>query len=252
MNPRFISIKYVIHTKLFFVIFVANSVAQAKVDHVIAVYKDLGKAKIRYSEMGFTIKSGRLHDNGLLNSHIKFPNGTELELMTVQGEPKDESAADYLALLKEKEGGVYVALSGISLDSLTAKLRSLDIEHTYEKGSAWSYITFPKTSSLNAFFFIETHITVTDPPEMLKHKNGSISIEEVEMEGDAKVFDFLRKIGVKYKGKVLNSDLHTGDKFSTPTGDLLIMERAKESHTRPRVNSMWLKRQGEEPLQIIF
>jgi hypothetical protein len=37
--------------------------------------------------LGFTLKQGQLHANGLDNRHLKFEDGTELELMTVGSTP---------------------------------------------------------------------------------------------------------------------------------------------------------------------
>jgi len=34
--------------------------------------------------MGFALKPGRPHDNGIRNQHVKFENGTELELLTAE------------------------------------------------------------------------------------------------------------------------------------------------------------------------
>jgi hypothetical protein len=51
-----------------------------------------------------------LHPDGLLNRHIKFRDGTEVELMTVSGAPRSRMARDYASLLAAGEGGVYAAL----------------------------------------------------------------------------------------------------------------------------------------------
>ena len=49
---------------------------QLRIDHAIIAVLDLEDAVATYREMGFTIKPGRLHKNGLLNSHIKFSDKT--------------------------------------------------------------------------------------------------------------------------------------------------------------------------------
>ena len=71
-----------------------------RIDHVIAVVADLDSTVIAFEELGFTVKKGRLHDNGLLNAHIKFKNNTSFELMSIKGEPTRELAREYTELLK--------------------------------------------------------------------------------------------------------------------------------------------------------
>jgi len=51
-------------------------------DHVPLAVKDLEQAKADFEALGFALKPGRPHDNGLRNAHVKFPDGTEIELIT--------------------------------------------------------------------------------------------------------------------------------------------------------------------------
>src|SRR5262245_4051661 len=54
----------------------------AGLDHIPTAVRDLGAASARYRALGFALKPGRLHDNSILNNHAKFPDGTEIELIT--------------------------------------------------------------------------------------------------------------------------------------------------------------------------
>ena len=51
-------------------------------DHIPVVVADLDKAEADFRAMGFSIKPGRPHSNGIRNAHVKFPDGTEIELIT--------------------------------------------------------------------------------------------------------------------------------------------------------------------------
>ena len=51
---------------------------------VIAV-RDLEAAAARFAALGCRLKPGRLHPDNLLNEHLKFRDGSELELMTLAG-----------------------------------------------------------------------------------------------------------------------------------------------------------------------
>src|SRR5687767_12158381 len=82
----------------------------AELDHVILAVPDLDAASRACGDLGFLIKPGRMHPNRLLNRHLKFGDGTEIELMTVRGEPGDPMARDYARLLESGAGGAYVAL----------------------------------------------------------------------------------------------------------------------------------------------
>src|SRR5512134_3767719 len=79
-------------------------------DHAIVVVNNLDAASDAFRRAGFRIKRGRLHANGLLNNHIKFRDGTEIELMTVRGRPGDDMARRYAGLMAGGDRGVYVAL----------------------------------------------------------------------------------------------------------------------------------------------
>lgn len=51
-------------------------------NHTPIVVGDLEKAEADFRAMGFTIKPGRLHADGIRNAHVKFADETELELIT--------------------------------------------------------------------------------------------------------------------------------------------------------------------------
>ena len=74
-------------------------------------YANLDTAAAAFRARGFRIKTGRLHANNLLNRHIKFRDGSSLELMTLAGPPHDDMARDYATLLDQGEAGVYVGLN---------------------------------------------------------------------------------------------------------------------------------------------
>ncbi len=68
------------------------------IDHVNVAVNDLPEARVVFEKLGFTIKPGRVHGNSIDNLHIKFANGTELELITSR-KPLDDLATEYLNLL---------------------------------------------------------------------------------------------------------------------------------------------------------
>ena len=78
-------------------------------DHVVVAVNDLEAAAARYRALGFTLKPGRPHANGIRNWHAKFPDGTEVELLTAP-EASDDLTAKYRKHLAEGDGPAYLAL----------------------------------------------------------------------------------------------------------------------------------------------
>jgi catechol 2,3-dioxygenase-like lactoylglutathione lyase family enzyme len=63
----------------------------AGLDHIPIAVRDLEQASRRYQALGFSLKPGRVRANGIRNQHVKFPDGTELELITAQHPKKGEA-----------------------------------------------------------------------------------------------------------------------------------------------------------------
>lgn len=196
---------------------------QVKIDHVICVVNNIDKAVKEYEDIGFTVKKGRLHKNGLINAHIKFSNQSSFELMSLKGTPGDEIARTYKKLLSEGEGGVYIALTGMSISNIQVLLSSHNIQHNVVKGKNWSYVTFPEKSSLAHFFFIDYHILVKDDIKTLKHSNKIAKISTVYTEGDEKTLNLLKNIGLEASKVIFDSKPGKITEFITPTGNISVV-----------------------------
>jgi hypothetical protein len=48
----------------------------AGIDHIPLAVRDLEQASDAYRSFGFTLKPGRLHDDGIRNNHVKFKDGS--------------------------------------------------------------------------------------------------------------------------------------------------------------------------------
>ena len=99
---------------LFLVLFipVVSFCDNLTLDHVVIVVNDLDKAKRELHELGFVVKPGRLHPNGLRNAFVKFSDETELEFMTVVGQPLDAMSRKYAEFLSVHEGVIYGVFQG--------------------------------------------------------------------------------------------------------------------------------------------
>jgi len=210
---------------------------QIKIDHVICVVKDLDKSTSLYKKAGFKVKNGRLHKNGLINAHIKFNNHSSFELMSLRGKAGDAIAKNYEKLLKDGEGGVFLAITGINTNKMIQILSDKNIPHKVIRMKPWSYITFPDSSSLAHFFFIDYHINVIDKPEILIHKNKANKIKDVFVEGNQNVITFLKALGLKNHEETYDSERGTLTQFKTETGNIWVF-LVTNSKKRPRIQSI--------------
>jgi catechol 2,3-dioxygenase-like lactoylglutathione lyase family enzyme len=78
-------------------------------DHVPIAVKDLDRAAAAYRRLGFVLKPGRPHANGIRNRHAKFADGTELELITAPA-ARDALTATYRRHLAAGDGPAFLAL----------------------------------------------------------------------------------------------------------------------------------------------
>ena len=69
-------------------------------DHIAIAVADLDAAAEQYRKLGFTLKPGRAHENGIRNQHVKFADGTEIELISAP-EARDALTAEYLTHLAQ-------------------------------------------------------------------------------------------------------------------------------------------------------
>jgi len=229
--------------KLFFVLTVAivfypiqNFAQEIQIDHIISVFPDLDKTIRDYENIGFSVKKGFLHKNGLLNAHIKFSNNSYYELMSVQGEPKDTLAKFYKANIKNG-GGLFLAISGISTKKMESILTQLNQDFEVSRTNNWSYITFPENSDLAHIFFIEYHPKLKGDLKLPTHKNGVHKINHIVIEGNDSVAAFFKKLGLKPKDTRSYSSTESIMRFATNTGDIILLPRKKTSN-RYRVKTI--------------
>jgi len=245
MKPRNISIV------IFFLFFHSLYSQEVRIDHVIAVYNDLENVVKNYEDLGFTLKQGYKHKNGLINAHIKFKNGTSVELISVSENPIDKISKTYASLLKNGEGGVFIALSGLSVDELKEKLKDTDIKYSIERNQSWDYVTF-NDSNLEHLFFISYKIQINDSQKMLIHKNDLEKIGNVWIEGNDKVKYLFKILGMESVGFISDNEIGKGEKFKTSSGDIVIIPFQKPN-LRPRVKAIsFSKLESKENILIRF
>lgn len=162
------------------------------VDHVTVAVRDLTGATAEARAMGFRPKDGRLHPNGIRNVHLKTSAGS-LELLTVEaGSTVDAQSSEYLTFLQDGEGGAFLALGGLSVDSVARRLEGLGTDFTIQRGGAWDTLTFPLDSPLRHVYFIDMH---DPPPDDPSHMNGASAVSGVALDGGDELGAVLTAVG---------------------------------------------------------
>ncbi len=177
-------------------IFSTVDASEPRLDHVVVAVRDIQAAKQFFYQSGFTIKNGKVHDDGLTNAFIEFEDASEIELMSVIGIPDDPLALTYSNFLSHSEGGIFVALSGFNITKTSKMFADAGINHRIELGSLWNYLTFPADSGLEHIFLIEYKNSKTSKQRLINHKNGATGLEEVWLESNDELIRMLYILGV--------------------------------------------------------
>ena len=148
-------------------------------DHIPLAVTDLDVAAERYRQLGFTLKPGRSHENGIRNQHVKFPDGTEIELITVVG-ARDALTAEYLRRLARGDGPAFVAFFTPDMNGVARQLDAMGRTYRHADG----LLSFPEADGLRYIFFGPRNNSPTDRPEHFKHINGAEALIGVWIAGN--------------------------------------------------------------------
>lgn len=141
------------------------------IDHIPVAVADLESAEARFRLLGFTIKPGRPHANGIRNGHAKFADGSYIELITAPA-AVDALTARYRQHLAAGDGPAFLSLYVADTRPLLSALAAMGAAR--EDGS----VVFPK-GPLDIFFFGTRDRSPTDRPDHYRHANGARSLDRV-------------------------------------------------------------------------
>lgn len=151
--------------------------AGLSIDHVVIVVSHLPTAEADFRELGFFLKAGRRHENGLRNAHIKFRDGSALELMTIEGRSGDRVAAEYEEFLANGEGAAFLAIEA-DLGAVTAAAQALDLAWETSSAGPYSWVTLADSTPV---FFIEWSRRPIDPDSLLAQVDDVSGISSVRL-----------------------------------------------------------------------
>jgi len=142
-------------------------------DHIPVAVSDLEQASATYRALGFAIKPGRDHANGIRNAHVKFRDGSGIELITVDS-AVDELTMQYVEFLAHGEGPAFLALHARETNRLIAALRVGGYE--FRRDGDVIDLRQPELAYL---FFVRDNRSPTDRPEHFAHRNGATALRAV-------------------------------------------------------------------------
>jgi hypothetical protein len=146
-------------------------------DHIPLAVKDLEQSKAQFEALGFTLKPGRPHANGLRNAHMKFLDGTEIELISALA-ATDALASEYYNWLKGGDGPAFLGLYVADFDTLVERLSRLGLALDRNGGLG----TLSEVA-LKRLFFARRQRSPTDRPEHFAHANTAFSLAGVWLAG---------------------------------------------------------------------
>lgn len=194
--------------------------ALAGIDHIPLAVRDLQVASDNFRRFGFAIKPGRDHAAGIRNRHVKFPDGSGLELITVEA-ASDELSTAYLEHLKAGEGPAYVSFHVRDAAKLASALARAKIGFDQAAG-----LTTFKDPRLGFVFITQDNRSPTDRPEHFDHPNGAIAMREVWIASDdpAPLRELLRALGATSRiGTVRVPEPTEGEVFELQNGRVVIV-----------------------------
>jgi len=146
-------------------------------DHVPLAVRDLPAAVAQFRSLGFTIKPGRPHQNGIENASIKFADGSYVELITAH-DGSDPLARRYEEFLKTGEGASYLFLRD-SQGAFTERARRAGGRRS--EAGPFAFTELPALWRVPHLQLIEYLAPAIDSPGMYQHDNGARRLVAVWM-----------------------------------------------------------------------
>lgn len=186
-------------------------------DHVPVAVVDLERSVADFEALGFSVKPGRPHDNGLRNAHVKFPDGTEIELITSPA-GRDALSSEYRRWLEDGDGPAYLGLYAPELGSLHERLS--DLGFRLQKGGV---ATIVEPAALRRVFFASRQRSPTDRPQHFAHANSAFSLAGVWLAGAEAEQGLLQSLGAAPIEEPHCGPLGSGSALAMAEGEVVFL-----------------------------
>ncbi len=188
-------------------------------DHMPLAVRNLDQARSDFEKLGFVLKPGRHHDDGIRNAHVKFADGTEIELITAAA-PTDALAAEYADFLKSGDGPAFWSLYSADLDRLTSRLAALGLT-PHNDGDV---VTFSQAALPHRLFFADRARSPTDKPAYFIHPNTAYRLAGVWLAGAAPEASLMQTLGaIRTGGPVCAPFAARGVSLSLPEATVVFV-----------------------------
>ncbi len=189
-------------------------------DHMPLAVRNLDQARADFEKLGFVLKPGRHHDDGIRNAHIKFADGTEIELITAAA-PTDALATEYTDFLKAGDGPAFWSLYSPNLDALTQRLAKLGLSPQNDG----EIVTFSQAALPHRLFFAGREKSPTDKPAYFMHPNTAYRLAGAWLAGAAPEAKLTQKLGAtRTEGPVCAPFAKHGVSLSLPEATIVFVE----------------------------
>ncbi|GJM43184.1 MAG: hypothetical protein DHS20C21_00260 [Gemmatimonadota bacterium] len=203
----------------------AQEPATLGLDHIPVVVADLERARTTFLDLGFALKPGRDHANGIRNAHVKFPNGAGIELLTASS-AVDPLSTHYVNLLRAGEGPAFASFHARDTQQLHAALREGGYEFRTD-----GEITELRSPGLAFLFIVRDNRSPTDRPEHFAHPNGAMALTTVWIateHGDALARLLVRLGGRQRRQQVLAPNPTAATVVSLAEGEVFILPKGHQ------------------------
>lgn len=147
-------------------------------DHIIIGTNDFQKSIFFFNEkLGFSIKNGRTHKNGITNFFVEFEDSSEIEFISVENNAY-KLTKSYSNLLKNNNFAFQVAIRTNKLKKLKESFNILSNEFTkYDENNVYSTLSNSEINQSLPLFFIEYN--KDNRPTNFVHKNNTTGISAI-------------------------------------------------------------------------
>jgi catechol 2,3-dioxygenase-like lactoylglutathione lyase family enzyme len=188
----------------------ADEPAVVGLDHIPIAVADLEAAVEQYRALGFTLKPGRFHADGIRNQHVKFADGSELELITVP-EARDALTQTYREHLASGDGPAFLALFAPVPERAAPERQALE--------------------KLPYLFLGSRNHSPSDEPRHFVHPNGAESLISVWLAGEDLSGE--RRLLEALGARIEIAQVHVPDAVTAPVarlreGDVVLLAASRQ------------------------
>jgi len=134
-------------------------------------------SKLFNTKLGFVLKKGRLHKNGISNNFIEFENNSEIEFIEVKN-PTDKISSEYSSMINHGKQALQFAVRVNEIGKLENNLDKLESDfNKFDSNLFYSTLSSPNINLKLPIFFIQYKRDNNNT--LTKHPNKSKGISAI-------------------------------------------------------------------------